>query len=140
LSMATCCTLIGELCASIGVLTGNTKCKAGSDKDKFFDLKRGGSAYLGGKNGTCRGVSPHMREVVEVPGGSLFLLTRRALSPARSWSSCRCSMHEAGPFLSCAVWQVYSDVRAELGGDDYTIVVEDTQSDFHILKRKFTGL
>jgi len=57
-SVATCCKLTGTLCASTNVITGNTKCKGGSDVNKFFDLKKAGSVVPSGGSdddfrGTC---------------------------------------------------------------------------------------
>jgi len=42
-SDALCCT--GTVCAGTDALTGNAKCKTGSDKNQFFDLKKGATAF-----------------------------------------------------------------------------------------------
>jgi hypothetical protein len=40
--------LEGTLCASTNVITGNNKCKGGSDVNQFFDLKKGASVVPSG--------------------------------------------------------------------------------------------
>jgi len=49
-SAATCCKLTGTLCSATNVLTGDAKCKAGSDKNVFWDLKKGASVVPSGGN------------------------------------------------------------------------------------------
>jgi len=97
----------------------------------------------GGQNGTCRGVAPHMKEAVELPGLSFFcfaVYTQETGSDKLSHELGLLQMQHdnAWSLFSCAEWAVYSDVKAPLGGDDFTIPVEDKKQDFHILKRTRT--
>jgi len=98
----------------------------------------------GGQNGTCEGVAPHMKEAVEVPGGSFYCFavyteeTGNTEKVNHELGLLQMQHDNAWSLFSCAEWVVYSDVRAPLGGDDYTIQVEDTRGDFHILKRTRT--
>jgi len=97
----------------------------------------------GGKNGTCRGVAPNMREAVQVPGGSFFCFAvytqnTGSTKPSQELELLQMQYAHGWSLFSCAEWAVYSDVTAELGGDDHTIPVQDVKKDFHILKRKIT--
>jgi len=43
-SMATCCKLTGALCSGTNVISGNAKCKTGTDVNYFFDLHKNAAA------------------------------------------------------------------------------------------------
>jgi len=95
----------------------------------------------GGSNGTCEGVAPHMRKVVEYQGGSLFCFSAYTADtgsekPSHELELLQMQHENAWSIFSCAEWAVYSDVVAPLGGGDTTIKVEDVKNDFHFAKRK----
>merc|ERR1712051_662332 len=86
----------------------------------------------GGKNGTCRGMAPHMREAAEVPGSSFFCFAvytqnTGSTKPSHELELLQMQYAHGWSLFSCAEWQGYSDVRAEIGGSDYTIAVEDKE-------------
>jgi len=95
----------------------------------------------GGMNGTCEGVAPHMRSVVESPGVSLFCFSvytadTGSEKPSHELELLQMQHENAWNVFSCTEWAIYSDVVAPLGGGDMTIRVEDVRNDFHFAKRK----
>merc|ERR1712241_223914 len=124
--------LITRCCAAVGYNCFKTSQGAG---------KCMRACTPGGLNGTCEGVAPHMKPVVEQPGGSLFCFAVYTENTGSSKPSSELGLltmqHEKSVSLfSCAEWAVYSDVVVPLGGGDNTIQVDDVKGDFHLMKRK----
>jgi hypothetical protein len=98
----------------------------------------------GGSNGTCEGVAPHMSQVVEHPGLSLFCFAVYTKNTGSEKPSSELTLlqgqYERGvSIFSCAEWSVYSDVVVPLGGNDVTKQVFDVKKDWHLMKRKIQG-
>merc|ERR550532_2050940 len=94
----------------------------------------------GGLNGTCEGVAPHMKPVVEQPGGSLFCFAvytedTGSSKPNHELELLKMQKENSASLFSCAEWAVFGDVEAPLGGGAMTIKV-DIKGDFHLMKRK----
>merc|ERR1719493_573395 len=92
-------------------------------------------------NGTCEGVAPHMRAVVESPGVSLYCFSvytaeTGSEKPSHELELLQMQHSNAWNIFSCTEWAVFSDVVAPLGDGDMTIRVEDARNDFHFAKRK----
>jgi len=102
------------------------------------------SCTPGGTNGTCEGVGPYMKPVVEEPGLSLFCFSVYTKNTGSSKVSHELELLQKQKAMgvsifSCADWAVYSDVVAPLDPSYSTKQVTDVKGDFHWKKRKTTG-